>query len=531
MATVYLADDLRHHREVAVKVLRPDLALSLGATRFLAEIQIVARLTHPNILPLFDSGEVEGRRSKVGEVGEVGEVGPSAYLYYTMPYVDGGSLRSQIESRRRMGREEALAVAAPVADALSYAHRMGIYHRDIKPENILFSQGHPVVADFGIAKALSTAGGANLTRTGFPLGTPGYMSPEQAAGMTDLDERSDVYSLAVVVYEMIVGEVPGRWPTEDAVRAGRFLEAPARHRARLAEAGSAFEGALVRGLAIRHDQRTPTPAALISELEGIAAQPRRRYAEGEVREIVKRATELEASNPTGGAMTIGGVEALAAEVGVTPELVHEAARTLRAPDSPVTVTGVAAPSAWSPFIGGPTRLVFERIVEGELPDSEFPTLVEEIQRGLQHVGLVSQLGRSFSWTMSRGASTRRDVEVSVWVRGGRTRIIARENLAPLIGATFGGICGGLGGGGMGPIIGVTVGAFHLAPVAIVGIIPLWLTTVFGIARTTYRTSVRRRQEDFQQLADRLAELTEELIRERGGALTDPRLKPRLGARP
>ena len=255
---------------------------------------------------------------------------PSTYLYYVMPYVDGASLRQQIETRHRMSREEALAIATPVADALSYAHRMGIYHRDIKPENILFSQGHPVVADFGIAKALSTAGGANLTRTGFPLGTPGYMSPEQAAGMTDLDERSDVYSLAVVIYEMIVGEVPGRWPTEDAVRAGRFLEAPARHRDRLAEAGSAFEGALVRGLAIRHDQRTPTPSALISELEGSATQPRRRYAEGEVREIVKRATELEASNPTGGSMTIGGVEALAAEVGVTPELVREAAKSLRA---------------------------------------------------------------------------------------------------------------------------------------------------------------------------------------------------------
>jgi serine/threonine protein kinase len=529
MATVYLADDLRHHREVAVKVLRPDLALSLGAARFLTEIQIVARLTHPNILPLFDSGEVEGRRLKVGEDGEVG---PSTYLYYTMPYVDGASLRQRIEGRRRMSRGEALAIATPVADALSYAHRMGIYHRDIKPENILFSQGHPVVADFGIAKALSTAGGANLTRTGFPLGTPGYMSPEQAAGMTDLDERSDVYSLTVVVYEMIVGEVPGRWPTEDAVRAGRFLEAPASHRDRLAEAGSAFEGALVRGLAIRHDQRTATPAALISELEGSAAQPRRRYAEGEVREIVKRATELEASNPTaGGAMTMGGVEALAAEVGVRPDLVREAAKSLRTPDSPVTGTTVAAPSPWSPIIGGPTRLLFERVVEGELPDAEFPTLVEEIQRGLQHVGLVSQLGRSFSWTMSRGASTRRDVEVSVSVRGGHTRIIVRENLAPLIGATFGGIGGGLGGGGMGPFIGITVGALHLAPVAIVAIIPLWLSTVYGIARTVYGKSVGRRQTDFQKLTDRLAELTEELIRERGGAPTDPRLKPRLGARP
>jgi serine/threonine-protein kinase len=203
MATVYLADDRKHQREVAVKVLRRDLAATLGAERFLKEIQIVARLTHPHILALHDSGEAAG------------------FLYYVMPYIDGGSLRRQLEERRCPPRGEALEIALPVADALSYAHRKGIFHRDIKPETSL-SQGHPIVADFGIAKALSTAGAANLTRTGFPLGTPGYMSPEQAAGMTDLDERSDVYSLAVVIYEMLTGEIPGRWPTEDAVRAGRF---------------------------------------------------------------------------------------------------------------------------------------------------------------------------------------------------------------------------------------------------------------------------------------------------------------------
>ena len=166
---------------------------------------------------------------------------------------------------RRLDTARALAIAAPVADSLTYAHRMGVLHRDIKPENILFSQGHPIVADFGIAKAISTAGGTNLTRTGFPLGTPGYMSPEQAAGLTDLDERTDVYSLAVVMYEMLVGETPGRWPSEDAVRQGRFLEVPATHRLRLAEAGERVEGALARGVAVRHDQRTGSPKRLLEE--------------------------------------------------------------------------------------------------------------------------------------------------------------------------------------------------------------------------------------------------------------------------
>ena len=164
MASVYLAYDKKHQRDVALKVLLPGLAEFLGAERFLKEIEIAAHLTHPHILALHDSGEAGG------------------FLYYVMPYIDGGSLRQQIAGGRRLSAARAFAIAEPVADALGYAHKQGILHRDIKPENILFSQGHPVVADFGIAKAVSTAGGTNLTRTGFPIGTPGYMSPEQAAG-------------------------------------------------------------------------------------------------------------------------------------------------------------------------------------------------------------------------------------------------------------------------------------------------------------------------------------------------------------
>ena len=499
MATVYLAYDRKHQRDVALKVLLPGLAAFLGTERFLKEIQIVARLTHPHILALHDSGEVGG------------------FLYYVMPYIEGASLRQRIGDRGAAGGgrrdvKQALALAAPVADALSYAHRMGVLHRDIKPENILFSQGHPIVADFGIAKAVSTAGGATLTRTGFPLGTPGYMSPEQAAGLTDLDAQTDVYSLAVVIYEVLVGEVPGRWPTEDAVRAGRFLQAAAAHRSRLAEAGTRVEGALVRALAIRQDQRTATPAALIEDLTG-AAPARRRYSAGEVDEIVKRASEIEATAPTaGGAMTIGGVEALAAEVGIAPDVVRAAAQSLAPARTAPVHLEAPPPSAWpSRFIGGPTSLHFERVVDGVLPEEEYPTMVEEIRRVLKNVGQVNQFGRSFSWVAAHGSGMRRDLEVAVSIRGGRTRITIHETLSQLIGGVFGGIGGGMGGGGMGPIMGVFVGALHFPPAAIAMIVPLWLATTFATARTVYHRSTTRRARELEALADSLAALAREVL--------------------
>ena len=489
MATVYLADDKKHYRAVALKVLLPGLAAFLGVERFLKEIQIAARLTHPHILALHDSGEAGG------------------FLYYVMPFIDGGSLRQLLD--QRLSQQQVLAIAEPVADALSYAHRMGVLHRDIKPENILFSQGHPIVADFGIAKAVSTAGGANLTRTGFPMGTPGYMSPEQAAGLTDLDERTDVYSLAVVVYEMFVGEVPGRWPTEDAVRSGRFLEAAAAHRTRLTSVGAKIEGALVRGLAIRHDQRTATTAALIDELTRGPSGPRRRYGKDEVQEIVKRATEMEATNKTAsGAMTIGGVQALAGEVGVAPEIVRAAAESIQ---SPYVVPGALPPNRVNNWVAGPTDLLFERIVEGELPESEYATMVEEIRRVLRNAGQVSQFGRSFSWVASRGPAIRRDLEVSVSVRRGQTRITIQESMRQLIGAVFGGIGGGMGGGGLGPMLGVGAGVLHLAGPAMVLVVPVWLAVTYITARTVYRRSSTKRAHELEDLANRLEALARELV--------------------
>ncbi|HEY7860197.1 MAG TPA: serine/threonine-protein kinase, partial [Gemmatimonadaceae bacterium] len=208
MATVYLAEDLKHNRKVAVKVLKPELAIAIGAARFLAEIKTTANLQHPHILALHDSGEVNGT------------------VFYVMPYVEGESLRDRLEREKQLPVDDALRIAAEVADALEYAHERGVIHRDIKPENILLQRGHAVVADFGIALAASKTGGARMTETGMSLGTPTYMSPEQAMGAREVDARTDVYSLGCVLYEMLVGEPPFVGPTAQSIVAKVMTESP-----------------------------------------------------------------------------------------------------------------------------------------------------------------------------------------------------------------------------------------------------------------------------------------------------------------
>jgi len=190
MATVYLAADIKHDRKVAIKVLRPELAAVLGAERFVQEIKTTAALSHPHILPLFDSGEADG------------------FLYYVMPYIQGETIREKLNRERQFGIEDAVRITTEVADALDYAHRNGVIHRDIKPENILLHDGRPMVMDFGIALAVSAAAGGRMTETGLSLGTPHYMSPEQATADRDITGRSDIYSLASVLYEMLTGEPP-----------------------------------------------------------------------------------------------------------------------------------------------------------------------------------------------------------------------------------------------------------------------------------------------------------------------------------
>jgi serine/threonine protein kinase/Flp pilus assembly protein TadD len=206
MATVHLAQDVKHERLVALKVLHPELAASLGPDRFLREIKVAARLNHPHILGLYDSGEADG------------------FLYYVMPYVEGESLRERLDREHQLPIDEALHHARAIASALDYAHRQQIVHRDIKPENIMLHEGEAMVMDFGIAKAVSLAGHDTLTQTGMMVGTPAYVSPEQAAGETNLDGRSDQYSLACMLYEMLSGERAFSGPTAQAVMAKRFTE-------------------------------------------------------------------------------------------------------------------------------------------------------------------------------------------------------------------------------------------------------------------------------------------------------------------
>ena len=230
MATVYLARDVRHARRVALKVLNPDLGAVLGAERFLAEIRVTANLQHPNLLPLFDSGEADGQ------------------LFYVMPYVEGESLRHKLDRERQLTVPESVHIAVAVASALDYAHRHGVIHRDLKPENILLHEGQPLIADFGIALAISNAGGQRVTQTGLSLGTPQYMSPEQAAGDRAVDGRSDIYSLGAVLYEALAGEPPHIGGTVQAIVAKVLTEVPASVRLRRPSVPEHVASAVARAL-------------------------------------------------------------------------------------------------------------------------------------------------------------------------------------------------------------------------------------------------------------------------------------------
>jgi eukaryotic-like serine/threonine-protein kinase len=263
MATVYLAHDVRHDRKVAVKVLDPELSAAIGAERFLAEIRVTAHLQHPNLLPLFDSGEAAGG------------------LYYVMPFIEGESLRARLAREGQLPVDDALRIATAIGQALDYAHSQGVIHRDLKPENILLQAGQPIVADFGIALAVQAAGGARLTQSGVSVGTPQYMAPEQAAGEKRIDARVDVYALGTVLYEMLAGVAPFTGPNAQAVISRLMIEPPPSVRTMRPAVSAGLEQAVSVALAKLPADRWPTAARFVDALRSDTA--RRLPARGRAR--------------------------------------------------------------------------------------------------------------------------------------------------------------------------------------------------------------------------------------------------------
>jgi serine/threonine protein kinase len=491
MATVHLALDVRHNRYVAIKVLKPELAASVVAERFLKEIEIAARLTHPHIIPLHDSGAAAG------------------FLYYVMPFIEGESLRTRLLREKRLDTAAVLDIVADVGDALSYAHRQGILHRDIKPENILFSEGHPMVADFGIARAVSTAGGANITRTGLAIGTPGYMSPEQAAGERDLDARTDVYSLGCVLYEMLLGEPPGMWQTDESLKLGRFTDLPERHRARMRELAGPIERTLVRALAIRARDRFETVDAFLAALR-VEERPARRYSDREVEEIVRQAAEDQLAHPTEEGLSLKTVQQIADDVGISPERVERAARRLEAREPAVPRVESGPVAVW---LGSPTVIASERVVRGEVTESVYDDIIDEVQATFSTEGHVTTLARSLTWRANKPKlGETRALQVRVTPRGGQTRIQVQERLGELAWSLFGGITMGGGSGGIAVILSLGGPEFGwlAAGLAAAG----WVGGMHLLARTIFRGIARKKRKDLDELGDHVAEIAVESTRGR-----------------
>ena len=257
MATVYLALDARHHRRVAVKVLHPELSAVIGSERFLKEIEVTAGLQHPHILPLFDSGDVDGQ------------------LYYVMPFVEGETLRARLEREKQLPIDDAVRIAAEVASALEYAHKRHVVHRDIKPENILLHDGAALVADFGIALAVQDAGGERMTQTGLSLGTPQYMAPEQAMGEKSVGPKADIYALGAVTYEMLAGEPPFTGSTSQAIVAKMLTDDPVPPSRQRRSIPPALEAAVLRALEKLPADRWPSAQAFAEAMTATHLAPRR----------------------------------------------------------------------------------------------------------------------------------------------------------------------------------------------------------------------------------------------------------------
>ncbi|MFH1766450.1 MAG: serine/threonine-protein kinase [Gemmatimonadota bacterium] len=504
MATVYLARDLKHGREVALKVIRPDLAAAVGADRFLREIEITANLNHPHILPLLDSGAQDG------------------LLFYVMPYVAGGSLRLLLNGDKEIPLEAVLRIAREVASALDYAHNRGVVHRDIKPENILFNEGLAVVGDFGIAVAVSSAPRQKVTRTGAAIGTLGYMSPEQALGMGELDARTDVYSLGCVIYEMLVGGTPTSWPGPEDVKLGRLADLPLEHRRRLDAFPGRVEQVLARALALRAGDRYSNAGELAQGLVS-ASERTSSFTESQVRQLLDRAAELQAREELDeGALTIGAVEQVAAQVGIPPEHVREAAREMQRKPGVPQLRDRGAPGGqildWGPGSQAPDglwrrapeekwdRVVLDSFIDGEVPEQAYPIMVEEIQNELGIMGHSSILAGTLTWSPATQSEESRRVVISVRSREGKTRVRVEERFEirgfrRLFIAV---------GGGSGVLFAALVGAMlGISETALPGLIlPCLALGIGGGVFGTIKFEANTRRPQLEALAGRLAGLAE-----------------------
>jgi serine/threonine protein kinase len=405
MATVYLAHDQKLNRSVALKVLKPELAAALGPERFLREIEIAAKLNHPHILPVFDSGQAEGPMSRAAdEPAEPSAIGPrpsAIVLYYTMPYVEGESLRDRLTREKQLPLDDALQITREVADALGYAHSLGLVHRDIKPENILFQAGHALVADFGIAKAIAAAGSERLTETGLAIGTPAYMSPEQAAGNPDLDGRSDLYSLGCVLYEMLSGETPYTGPTPQAILAKKLSEPLPRISVVRDAVAPGVEAALTRVLARTPADRFATAqqfTAAIAADGATLARPVRGTAR------IRR-------------LAIGGVALILAAVGVWAVALRPSPSDgADSHATPIDSTAIAV----LPFqVVGADSASPARTLARFIGDLFELKVTGEFGRRIRHPGSVAERWREAGGTLDSALSEDRELAVARAVGAGR----------------------------------------------------------------------------------------------------------------
>ena len=528
MGIVFLARDLKLERLVAIKTLPPTLAADdVIRARFLREARTAAALSHPNIVPIHRADSIGGT------------------VFFVMGFVDGPSMAQLLREGGPLTPRTAISMLYDVADALKYAHAGGVIHRDVKAENILIDRAssRAMVTDFGIARV---AEAAPLTATGTVLGTVHYMSPEQVAGDA-VDPRSDVYSLGVVAFYALAGRFPFDSPTASAVLVAHVTkEAPSlvniaptvpRSLARLVDKclakdpASRIQSCEELLLELRRveaslpddDVAAPRPDAMpsVSSTEAQALWERAAQLQDmtgpmpPLRIAPRPATPREFATAGYG---LDQVRDAAREAGIAPKFVERAiaerglinasAEDSAEPGTSLVREGIQAPYNW--FLGGRPAIAYEATVHGEMPERDFDLLVDLVRRTLNDNGVVSVVGRSLNWT---SADRQRKVQISIFVRDGRTNIYVGERLKDLIGAIYGGVIGGGGGGTIGPIMGITMGALEM-PILIAPLIITTVASAFGIARYSLQRVTKSRSKVLEELTQRLAEIARDSISRR-----------------